>query len=73
MPNDEPPRLLDRVRQVLRRKPYAIRTEEVYVGWIRRYVLSHQKRHPHLLRMAEVEAFLTDLAVQQRVATAPQN
>jgi integron integrase len=73
MPNDEPPRLLDRVRQVLRRKHYAIRTEEAYVGWIRRYVLFHQKRHPQEMGMPEVEAFLTDLAVNQRVAASTQN
>jgi integron integrase len=73
MPNDEPPRLLDRVRQVLRVKHYAIRTEEAYVGWIRRYVLFHQKRHPQEMGMPEVEAFLTDLAVHQRVAASTQN
>jgi hypothetical protein len=40
------PRLLDRVRQALRRKHYSLRTEEAYVGWIRRFILFHQKRHP---------------------------
>jgi integron integrase len=73
MSHDEPPRLLDRVRQVLRRKHYAIRTEDAYVGWIKRYVLFHQKRHPQELGMAEVEAFLTDLAVTQHVAASTQN
>src|SRR6188768_2054524 len=39
-----PPRLLDQVRAVLRRKHYSLRTEEAYVGWVRRYVLFHGKR-----------------------------
>ena len=38
------PRLLDQVRAVLRRKHYSLRTEEAYVGWVKRYVLFHQKR-----------------------------
>lgn len=71
--NDHPPRLLDQVRHVLRRKHYALRTEEAYVGWIRRYVLFHHKQHPRDLGAADVEAFLPDLAVQQHVAASTQN
>lgn len=71
--SDAPPRLLDRVRQALRRKHYALRTEEAYVAWIRRYILFHNKRHPQDLGMPEVNAFLTDLAVNQHVAASTQN
>jgi site-specific recombinase XerD len=67
------PRLLDQVRAVLRRKHYSLRTEEAYVGWIKRYVLFHGKRHPRDLGMLEVEAFLSDLAVEQHVAASTQN
>jgi integron integrase len=67
------PRLLDRVRAVLRRKHYSLRTEEAYVAWIKRYILFHHKRHPQELGVPEVEAFLTDLAVQQHVAASTQN
>jgi len=67
------PRLLDRVREVLRRKHYSIRTEEAYVGWIKRFVLFHDKRHPRELGLPEVDAFLTDLAVHQGVAASTQN
>src|SRR2546423_11516308 len=67
------PRLLDRVREVLRRKHYSIRTEEAYVGWIKRFILFHGKRHPQEMGLPEVEAFLTDLAVQQGVAASTQN
>src|SRR3954466_12530560 len=66
-------RLLDQVREVLRVKHYALRTEEVYVLWIKRYIFFHQKRHPREMGAAEVQAFLSDLAVTQRVSASTQN
>jgi integrase len=39
------PRLLDQVRDVIRRLHYSIRTEQTYVDWIRRFILFHRKRH----------------------------
>ncbi|MCC6378164.1 MAG: integron integrase [Burkholderiales bacterium] len=65
--------LLDRVRERIRLKHYSIRTEQAYCDWIRRYVLFHGKRHPSGLGAAEVEAFLTSLAVQGKVAASTQN
>lgn len=67
------PRLLDEVRRVLRLKHYSIRTETVYVGWIRRFILANGKRHPRDMGEAEVEAFLSALAVRGKVAAATQN
>jgi Arc/MetJ-type ribon-helix-helix transcriptional regulator len=60
MPNSgQPaPRLLDRVREALRLAHYSDRTEEAYVGWIRRFILFHRKRHPDQMGAAEVRAFL---------------
>ena len=72
-PSSGPPKLLDRVRTRLRVLHYSIRTEEAYVGWIRRYILFHGKRHPADMGAAEVEAFLTALAVEGRVAASTQN
>ena len=47
IPTDNPnPKLLDQVRDVIRRKHYSIRTEQTYVEWIRRFILFHKKRHP---------------------------
>jgi len=66
-------KLLDQVRDVLRLKHYSIRTEESYVDWIRRYILFHAKRHPKDMGRAEVEAFLTHLAVEGNVAASTQN
>ncbi len=66
-------RLLDQVRGKIRLKHYSIRTEQAYVDWIKRFILHFDKRHPRELGAAEVEAFLTHLAVVGRVAAATQN
>lgn len=68
-----PPRLLDEVRQCLRSRHYSLRTEAVYLGWIRRFILANGKRHPREMGAAEVEAFLTALAVQGQVSASTQN
>lgn len=67
------PRLLDQVRGKIRLKHYSIRTEQAYVDWIKRFVLHFDKRHPLEMGAREVEAFLTHLAVQGRVAASTQN
>jgi integron integrase len=67
------PRLLDQLRARIRVKHYAIRTEKVYVDWVKRFVLFHEKRHPRDLGAAEVEAFLSHLAVDRHVAASTQN
>lgn len=67
------PRLLDQVRDRIRLKHYSIRTETCYVDWIRRFILFHGKRHPAEMGAAEVEAFLTHLAVAGKVAASTQN
>ena len=69
----KPKKLLDQVRDVLRTKHYAYRTEQSYVDWIRRFILFHNKRHPQEMREAEVEAFLTHLAVERHVSASTQN
>jgi integron integrase len=51
----------------------AKRSEEVYVGWIRRFILSNDKRHPAEMGAAEVEQFLTALAVHGQVSASTQN
>ena len=73
MPDSTSPKLLDQVRQVIRRKHYSIRTEDAYVNWIRRFILFHNKRHPAQMGKLEIESFLTDLAVNGKVAASTQN
>ncbi len=73
LPLPRPPRLLDQVRQVLRVKHYALTTEDCYVKWITRFILFHNKRHPRDMGAAEVEQFLTHLAVKGHVSASTQN
>ncbi|PZD72427.1 Tyrosine recombinase XerD [Acaryochloris thomasi RCC1774] len=68
-----PKKLLDQVRDRLRVKHYAYKTEECYVNWIRRFILFHNKQHPNMMGPVEVEAFLTHLAVHDHVAASTQN
>src|SRR5574337_714738 len=72
-PGAPPPKLLDRLRIHLRTRHYSIRTEEVYVDWARRFILFHDKRHPQDMGAAEVQAFLSHLAVDRQVAASTQN
>lgn len=67
------PRLLDQLREAIRRRYYSRRTEEAYVHWVRRFIWFSGRRHPRELAEAEVTAFLTHLAVERNVAAATQN
>ena len=67
------PRLLEAVRQSIRSLHYSRRTEEAYIGWIRKFIYWSGKRHPATLGAPEVSAFLSHLATQQNVAAATQN
>lgn len=67
------PRLLDQVCGRMRRLGMARRSEEAYVGWIRRFILANGKRHPRDMGAPEIERFLTDLAVRGKVSPSTQN
>lgn len=64
---------LESVRALIRVKHLSYRTEEAYIGWIRRYILFHNKKHPQQMGTNEVRAFLTHLAVDGNVAASTQN
>lgn len=66
-------RLLPRVYDALRARHYSRRTEEAYVGWIKRFIFYNGKRHPSSMGGEEVNAFLTSLAVDDNVSAATQN
>lgn len=57
----------------MRVRHYSLRTESIYVDWVRRYILFHGKRHPKDMGAEEVQAFLSNLAVERNVAAATQN
>jgi integron integrase len=66
-------KLLDMVREKIRLKHYSRKTEQAYTGWIKRYILFHDKKHPAEMGKEEIEAFLTWLAVERHVSPTTQN
>lgn len=66
-------RLMDQVREVLRFHHYAYNTEKSYVAWILQYIRFNNRRHPKDMGKAEVEAFLSHLALNRGVSASTQN
>jgi integron integrase len=66
-------KLMDQVRNKIRYKQYSLRTEQAYVGWIKRFIFFHNKRHPAEMGASEIESFLTHLAVKRKVSASTQN
>ncbi|MCX6929347.1 MAG: phage integrase N-terminal SAM-like domain-containing protein [Verrucomicrobia bacterium] len=68
-------KLMDQVRDVLRVKHYAIRTEQAYCDWVKRQVRFHGMRSREDLFPGgeKVELFLSDLAVNGHVAASTQH
>lgn len=67
------PKLLEQVRGLLRAKYYSLRTEEAYLGWIKRFILFSGKRHPKEMGGTEVARFLSHLATGREVSPSTQN
>lgn len=72
MPNTQP-KLLDQLRAQLRLKHYSYRTEQTYVLWVKQFIWFHDCKHPLHMGKAEIEAFLTHLAVNRKVVASTQN
>ncbi len=72
-PRQQGLRLLDQVRETLRKKHYSYRTEKTYIYWIRHFIFFHGKRHPAEMGTAEISRFLTFLAVERQVSASTQN
>jgi len=66
-------KLLDLVRDKIRFKHYSFSTEKTYVHWIKHYILFHKKKHPVEMGKNEIEAYLTKLAVKDKVSPTTQN
>jgi len=73
VPAAQKPKLLEQVRHAIRIRHLSPQTEQAYVGWIKRFIFFHNKRHP--IEMAEVEIgqFLSSLATHSRVSASTQN
>src|SRR5918996_6344112 len=67
------PKLLDQVRQAIRTRHYSVKTEQAYIGWIKRFIFFHNKRHPAEMGEAEIGRFLSSLASEFHVSASTQN
>ncbi|MBI2566596.1 MAG: integron integrase [Candidatus Schekmanbacteria bacterium] len=67
------PPLLDHVCEAMRTRHYSHRTEQAYLGWIKRFISFHGSRPPADMGEFEINRFLTDLAVRQKVSASTQN
>ena len=67
------PKLLDQVRQAIRRRHYSDRTEKAYVHWIKTFIFFHNKRHPAEMAETEIARFLSSLATEGHVSASTQN
>src|SRR5215470_2475080 len=67
------PKLLDQVRAAIRTRHYSYMTEKAYVGWIKRFIFFHDKRHPVEMGEAEIGKFLSSLATDSHVSASTQN
>jgi len=67
------PKLLDRLREALRSRHYSRRTEETYCHWVKRFIYFHNIRHPGDMAEPEINAYLTHLAVKDKVSASTQN
>jgi hypothetical protein len=64
------PKLLDRVREAIRRRHYSLQTEKAYAHWIKRFIFFHKKRHPGEMGETEIGQFLSYLATEQHVSAS---
>jgi len=72
-PAKQQPKLLDRLREALRSRHYSRRTEQSYCHWVKRFIFFHHVRHPADMAEPEINAFLTHLAIKERVSASTQN
>ena len=66
-------KLLAAVQQAIKTRHYSHRTEESYLGWMRRFIVFHGKRHPGRMGELEVRGFLNHLAVDREVSASTQS
>lgn len=71
--NSSAPKLMKRLRLALRSRHYSRRTEQVYCLWVKHFICFHKIRHPAEMAEPEINAFLTHLAVTDKVSASTQN
>ncbi|MCF7797240.1 MAG: integron integrase [Candidatus Marinimicrobia bacterium] len=64
---------MDQVKSALRSRHYSRRTEQAYRNWIKRFIYFHHIRHPKDMGELEINAFLSHLALKEKVSSSTQN
>ncbi len=64
---------LETVRTELRTRRYSLKTEKVYLTWIKSFILFNDKKHPNKMGNHEIERFLNHLAINRQVSAATQD
>ncbi len=57
----------------MRLRHYSHRTEQTYYNWVKRFIYYHNVHHPAQMAKSEINAFLTHLAVKEKVSSSTQN
>jgi hypothetical protein len=70
---DKKPKLMERLREVLLSRHYSRRTEQTYCHWVKRFIFFHKVRHSAEVAKPESTAFLTHLAIKEKVSASTQN
>jgi|LQYC01.1.fsa_nt_gi site-specific recombinase XerD len=70
--NPGKPKLLDQFREALRSRHYSRRTEQTYCQWVKRFIYFHKMHHPVEMGESEINAFLTHLAVKEKISSSTQ-
>ena len=73
MNEQNPPKLLDLVRQKISFLHYSPKTEQAYTHWIKRFILFHNKRHPKEMGEEEISSFLNYLVNRNNISASTQN
>jgi integron integrase len=73
MDNGVQPKLLDIVKTELRTRHYSLRTEKVYIGWIKKFILFNNKQHPSNPGTIQIRSFINHLAEVKKVSASTQN
>ena len=66
-------KLLDKVKTEIRTRHYSKRTEQAYAGWIKKFILFHNKKHPSEMGANEIRAYINNLATNHHVSSSTQN
>lgn len=66
-------KLLDKVKTEIRTRHYSKRTEQAYTGWIKKFILFHNKKHPSEMGADEIRVYINNLATNHHVSSSTQN